>query len=194
MGYKDEKQMTGMVLPFTLLNSQGEIVRGALPGLRVIALDQRLEDGSGEDVSIFSADGIALTGMPFLATQAVLPTDDVYAVGFPSATTTRAALGKQDASRDTLAWTQGKFTGASALLHTELENAMYGYDTNDLLRNPFFVSNNDGEGGMSGGPVLNQSGNVIGLVTEGLFRNAGSPPDALITSSLFKVLQGLNTN
>lgn len=183
-----ESDLPGLRFPVSLLDGSGKLIRDAGAGLRLRKVEGKVAD-QGYDISLFDGDlGSPEQGIPFLTTASVSESSKLYAVGYPGATTTRQALGKQDAVEDTLSWTQGHGTSAAALRNSDLNDYMYTYDEGRPLQNRYLVTDLDGSGGMSGGPVLDPDGNAIGVVIQGEFDRVDNPPEALVISNLVQLL------
>jgi hypothetical protein len=195
LGYSDV-EVAALGLPVTLLDAQGSIVRSAWPGLKPLKLLPRILD-QGLDVAVLDGAGLTAVGIPFSRTPRLVSGGTIFAIGFPGVTESRAALGKQDAKLDTLAWTTGTFTSATVLANSILMNYMYTYDLSRLPADSLFVSDLDGVGGLSGGAVLNEEGFAIGVVTNALYSHDVDsqvpeaklpPPQAVVVANLLQAL------
>lgn len=90
--------------------------------------------------------------------------DATYIGGYPRRTDARAALGVRDADGASFAWTRGRLLGAAdfdrVIADAGLSPGSYG-----LARAGAYtlMMSNDGAEGMSGGPILNAAGEVLGI-------------------------------
>lgn len=164
-------KLEGRSLPVVLLNGEGEIVRRGLTVKKLLSPTEN----SGLDLSFFSADGFE-GGIP-LAND-IKASEDTFALGFASATFTRGRFGKKDAVTDRLSFTRGRKIGGLSLRSL--------FSSSSFLR-----TDHDGNGGLSGGPLLNGAGEVAAVVAEGVFGDKDSAPEALLSSDLGIALRSI---
>ncbi len=173
--------------PFALLDSSNNQILKATDTL--IQLNPHLQtfDVNGStvdlDIAIFEAhllnDRVPLT----VAEANEFYGQKYWAIGFPGTTQTRVNQGKPDAEEDTLMWTYGEFISRAGILsRTRHSMFMYGYNSNHPQHNLFNLSTNDAHGGLSGGAVLNEQGELVGMVMAGIFKpgKEDEPPTATI--------------
>jgi hypothetical protein len=154
----------GMRLPVALLNGEGEVVRRGLTVHKLLSP----EENNGLDLSFFTAEGFE-GGIPLAG--GMKADEETYALGFASATFTRGRFGKKDAVTDRLSFTRGHKLGGLSLRSL--------FSSNSYLR-----TSHDGNGGLSGGPLLNGAGEVAGVVASGVFGDKEEAPEALLSSDI----------
>lgn len=157
-------QAEGLRLPVVLLDGEGEVVRRGLTVRKLLSP----EENSGLDLSLFMAEGFE-GGIPL--SGSLKPNEETYAMGFASATFTRGRYGKKDAVTDRLSFTRGrKLSGLSM-------RSLFSSDS-------YLRTDHDGNGGLSGGPLLNGAGEVAGVVASGVFDDKEEAPEALLSSDI----------
>lgn len=164
-------QAEGMQLPITLLSEEGEVVRHGLTVRKLLSP----EENNGLDLSLFSAEGFT-GGIPLSA--GLKADEETYALGFASATFTRGRHGKKDAVTDRLSFTKGRKMGGLSLRNL--------FSSSTYLR-----TDHDGNGGLSGGPLLNVAGEVAGVVANGVFDDKDEAPEALLSSDIGFALRSI---
>jgi hypothetical protein len=161
----------GLRLPVALLNGEGEVVRQGLTVHKLLSP----EENNGVDLSFFAADGFE-GGIPL--SSGLKADEETFALGFASATFTRGRYGKKDAVTDRLSFTRGRKINGLSLRSL--------FSSSSYLR-----TDHDGNGGLSGGPLLNSSGEVAGVVASGVFDDKEEAPESLLSSDLAAAIRHL---
>lgn len=164
-------EVEGMRLPLALLNGEGEVVRQGLTAQKLLSP----EENNGLDLSFFAADGFE-GGIPLA--NGMKAGEETYAMGFASATFTRGRYGKKDAVTDRLSFTRGRKISGLSLRSL--------FSSNSYLR-----TDHDGNGGLSGGPLLTEAGEVAGVVASGIFGDKEEAPEALLSSDIGFALRAI---
>lgn len=141
-----------------------------------------LHDGTGlrDSGCNLSDDAVRLRGpridRPALrwAPSEAAPGEATFIGGYPRATTERAAIRARDSDGQHFAWTAGRVFGPTDF-EQELIAAGLSPEAYALARAGIYslLLSNDGAEGMSGGPILNARGEVLGI-----FRGILPGPDA----------------
>jgi len=156
-------------IPVILREKNGKIHSVVLKINKI--LQQSLSSFAEYSDSSFGSDGLLMTiekgfevkqGLKF-ANAKVADTEIIYAVGVPGKTTDRSLLGVPDAAGFDMRVTFGPKLSLDQLISVIGGGEVLGPQDRDLLAQHVIAFYGDGYGGMSGGPILNKKGEVVGI-------------------------------
>lgn len=177
-------------IPLTLRNSAGELQdfgTARLEAFVAVGLRNQAElecSLANDAVKLKLSRRLAARGIP--RAKKITPEENLYIAGFPRKTSSRAALGAKDSDGEAFYWTRGS--------HLPRGNAVKEFFGSEeplglLLGGPDAeVVLADGIEGMSGGPVMNERGEVVGLY-KGYLPIQGGDKETPLASIIFAGLR-----
>lgn len=168
----------------TLVDSDGQLVAENVPyDLEVV----HAINGEGPELSgcTMTDDAIRIKGAdlgrPGLKWGRLAEGQATYAGGFPHQTTDRVTIEVGDSDGQQFYWTQGYHLSAQQF-NAKLESRGLEANHYNLIVHDIYgvILSNDGAEGMSGGPILNDAGEVIGIF-KGLLPDPAKYPVPLAT-------------
>jgi hypothetical protein len=138
------------------------------PKLRMIGQNAALEEAAFSGADWVNQDIVRIqlsVRLPALQIGTCMPGSTNFIAGFAGrTTTTRAVIGARDAIRDELSLSRGVTLSVNDLKPRSLHwRQFYDYSRELAAGAPALLSDADGTGGMSGGPILNEQGRVCGM-------------------------------
>ena len=176
MGLNDE-QILETPLPWALMNPQGEVIRWT-SSAKLLLPEGRFEG----DMIVLDAAELHSEGLPFDSEKVVDNDSILYAAGYPSESKGREKFGAKNSVLDQLSYTTGQLTNATRLSRSVMMDYVYFHDYREPMTNTYFVTDLDGIGGMSGGPLLTDDGFVIGYLTSTVTPKGNKPLTTLFVN------------